>query len=141
MVEKSKKKEYRLKGVKYTVVIAGEKKHYKKGDLVPLTATQAIAFKDQFEDPDAKKKRLQLQKDADVKTKTDAKEAEDAKKRRTKELEDRKEADRKAAQDKIAADKKTVADKVEATKKAAVADKAEAGKDPQNLSVNYRGSA
>lgn len=118
-VKQPKHKEYRLKGAKYTVVIANEKKQYKKGDLVPLTATQAVAFKDQFEDPDAEAKRLQLHKDAVVKQKAAAKESEDVKTRRTKELEDRKEADRKAAQDKIAADKKTAADKVEADKKAA----------------------
>ncbi len=95
MAEKEKK-EYRLKGTKFYIADDRLRKCYTKGDLVPLTATQYIAFKDQFEDPDAEAKRLKALKAADAKTKADKKEADGATERRKQELEDRQKADAKA---------------------------------------------
>lgn len=89
MAKKTEKKEYRLTGPRFYVTIESEKKRYVKGDLVPLTKTQAVAFKDQFEPEDAAEKRAKVAKEVKAKADVDEKEAKEAKKRRAKELEER----------------------------------------------------
>ena len=97
MAEKIEKKEYRLKGLRFYTTKDRNRKCHVKGDLVELTATQYEAFKDQFEDPDAEKKRLKALKVADAKTAANKKEADEANANRAQELEDRKVADAKTA--------------------------------------------
>lgn len=93
MAEKTETEEYRLKAKAYSVVVRGNKKLFTKGELVPLTATQYQAFKDQFEPKDAAENALKAQKEADAKAKAEKADSEDAKDARKKELEDRNKAE------------------------------------------------
>ena len=106
MTKKIEKKEYRLTGPRFYAIIEGEKKCYSKGDLVPLTETQVVAFKDQFEPKDAKEKALAKTKEAKAKTDKDKAEADKANDRRKQDIEDKKKAEAdKAAAEKAEADK------------------------------------
>lgn len=110
MTEKTEKVEYRLTGTRFYATIEGEKKCYSKGDLVPLTKTQVVAFKDQFEPKDAKEKALAKAKEAKAKTDKDKAEANKANDRRKQDIEDKKKAEaNKAAAEKAEADKKAAA--------------------------------
>ena len=124
MAEKKEKKEYRLTGSRFYATIEGERKCYSKDDLVPLTETQAIAFKDQFEPKDAKEKAAAAAKKAKARAIADKKEADAAPEKRAEDLEAKKkvEAD-KAEADRLATEKaateKAAADKLAAEKAAA----------------------
>lgn len=112
MAEKTEKKEYRLTGTRFYATIEGEKRCYSKGDLVPLTETQAVAFKDQFEPKDAKEKAAAAAKKAKEKAKVDKAEADKANDRRKQDIEAKKKAEAdKATADRLVAEKAAAAAK------------------------------
>lgn len=82
-------KEYRLTGKGYSKKVEKQTITYKKGELVPLTESQYVAFKDQFEEEDAAEKALKAQKAADEKVKKEKTDSDEAIEARKKELEKR----------------------------------------------------